>query len=70
MAGKDPFLAGARYMAFGFEFAGTIVAAVYIGYRCDEYLNTTPWLMLLLTLGGMVGAVTRLLRSVKKHSST
>ena len=50
------------------EFAGIIVGAMYVGYRVDRYLGTEPWLMLVLTLGGMVGALWRLLWSLKKRS--
>lgn len=57
-----------RYAAFGFEFGGTIAAAVVAGYYLDEYLGTAPWLMLLLIVGGMYGALRRLLWSLKKHS--
>jgi len=63
-----PSTAGLRYLGFGMEFAFTIVAAVMLGYYADDYLRTTPWLMLLFTVGGMVGAVRRLLWSLKKHS--
>ena len=69
MPQKDTLIAGAQYLAVGFEFAATMVAAVVVGFHVDRYLGTAPWLMLLLTVGGMVGAVQRLLWSLKKHSS-
>lgn len=66
--GRGAVTAGLRYAGFGMEFAGIIVAGVMLGFYADDYLGTSPWLMLLLTIGGMVGAVRRLLWSLKKHS--
>ncbi len=68
MPNQDNLIAGARYMALGFEFAGTIVAAVVLGYYADLYLGTAPLCTLLLTVGGMFGALRRLLWSLKKHT--
>lgn len=51
-------------MAFGFEFAATIVACVAGGNYLDERIGTSPLLMVSFTLAGMVGAVYRLVRSL------
>ena len=59
----------ARYTGFGFEFAATIVAGVLVGNYLDGWVGTAPLLTLLFTLGAMVGAVQRLIWSLKKHSS-
>jgi F0F1-type ATP synthase assembly protein I len=61
-------IAGARYLALGFEFAGVIVAAVVLGYYADVYLGTAPLCTLLLTVGGMYGALRRLLWSLKRNT--
>jgi len=58
-----------RYTALGFEFAGTVVAGVIAGYYIDRRLGTEPLFTLLLTLGGMGGALYRLLWSLKRSSS-
>jgi F0F1-type ATP synthase assembly protein I len=63
-------LDGLRYAAFGFEFGIIIAATVVAGYYLDKYLGSAPWLTLLLTLGGMYGALRRLLWSLKRHSKT
>ncbi len=55
-------------MGFGFEFASIIVTAVIVGYYVDQYLGTAPLFILLLTIGGMYGALRRLLWSLKKRS--
>jgi F0F1-type ATP synthase assembly protein I len=55
-----------RFLGVGFEFAGTIVACVISGYYLDDYLGTSPLFILVLTLGGMTGALYRLLRMLRK----
>jgi F0F1-type ATP synthase assembly protein I len=60
---------GVRYAALGVEFAVIIVVAVVVGYKVDEWLGTAPWLMLVLIACGFVGALKRLLWSLKRDSS-
>jgi len=62
-------IGAARYMGFGFEFAGTIVAGVVLGQYLDRWLGSAPLCTLILTLGALVGAIRRLLWSLKRHSS-
>jgi F0F1-type ATP synthase assembly protein I len=66
---NDSLVAAARYAAFGFEFAGCVVAGVVAGYYLDRYTGTSPLFMLLLTLGGMGGALYRLLWNLKRVTS-
>ncbi len=68
MPAKDSLIAGARYMALGFEFAGIVVAGVIAGYYLDRRLGTPPLFTIFLTLGGMFGALRRLLWSLKTRS--
>ena len=56
-------------MGVGFEFAATVVAGVILGHYVDGKLGTEPLFTLLLTLGGMGGALYRLLWSLKRSSS-
>ncbi len=70
MLSKDGLASAGRYAAFGVEFAAIIIAGVLTGYYLDEFLGTSPLLILLLSVGGMIGAVRRLLWSLKKHSSS
>jgi F0F1-type ATP synthase assembly protein I len=58
-----------RYTALGFEFGGIVVAGVLAGYYIDAHLGTAPLFTLLLTLGGMGGALYRLLWTLKRFSS-
>ncbi len=68
MLDKDSLAQGVRYAAFGMEFAATIVAAVLVGDYLDRYLGTSPLMLFLLIIGGMVGAIRRLLWSLKRHT--
>jgi F0F1-type ATP synthase assembly protein I len=56
----------ARFIAVGMEFAGIVVAGVLAGYYLDGRLGTAPLFTLLLTLGGMGGALYRLLWNLKQ----
>lgn len=58
-----------RFMAVGLEFGATVVVGVVAGYYIDGYLGTAPLFTLLLTLGGMGGALYRLLWNLKQTSS-
>ncbi len=61
--------AGGRFLAVGTEFAVSVVAGVMAGYYLDGYLGTTPLFILLLTVGGMAGALYRLLWNLKTFNS-
>lgn len=37
-------------MAMGFEFAGAVLVASFIGFWIDRWLGTSPWCL----IGGMV----------------
>lgn len=58
-----------RFIAFGMEFALSVVAGVMAGYYIDGYLGTAPLFTLLLTIGGMAGGLYRLLWSLKTFNS-
>jgi F0F1-type ATP synthase assembly protein I len=59
----------ARFIAVGMEFAATVVAGVISGYYLDTWLGTAPLFTLLLTLGGMGGALYRLIWNLKPSRS-
>jgi F0F1-type ATP synthase assembly protein I len=65
---RDTLLNGGRYMALGFQIAASIVGGLLVGYFVDDHLRTAPLFTLLLTLGGLVGALRLLLWSLKKSS--
>ncbi len=64
--GSSGLARAGRFAGIGFEFAGIVVAAVISGYYVDSYLGTAPLFVLLLTLGGMGGAVYRLLWMLRR----
>jgi F0F1-type ATP synthase assembly protein I len=45
------------------------VAGVLVGYYIDAHIGCAPLFTLLLTLGGMGGALYRLLSSLKRFST-
>jgi F0F1-type ATP synthase assembly protein I len=50
-----------RYGALGFEFAGAVVAGILLGRYLDGVFGTPPLLMVLGSVGGMAGALYRLI---------
>jgi len=65
MNGKGLGKAG-RFLALGFGFAGSVLGALVVGYYLDDYLGTSPLLLIVLTPAAMVGAVYRLLVVLKR----
>ena len=64
---NEGLIRASRFMATGFEFAGSVIGGLILGYYADDYLGTSPLLTLFFTLGGMFGAVYRLLWSLRKQ---
>lgn len=55
-------------VAMALELPGSIIGGLIIGYLLDEYFNTSPWLMMALTILGFTAACIRLVRWVKYFS--
>jgi F0F1-type ATP synthase assembly protein I len=68
MPKDNPLLAYGRYGALGFEFAGAVLAGILVGRYADTSLGTEPWLMILGAVGGMAGAVYRLVVVLQRIS--
>jgi F0F1-type ATP synthase assembly protein I len=68
-SGNSGWVKASRYAALGFEFAAVVVVGVITGYYADGRLGTAPLFTLLLTLGGMGGALYRLMWSLKRFDS-
>ena len=49
-------------LALALELPGSIVAGLVVGYLLDQYFNTSPWLMMALTILGFTAACIRLVR--------
>jgi F0F1-type ATP synthase assembly protein I len=57
------------YLGVAFELPGTILGGLVIGYFADQYFNTSPWLLIALTLLAFAGAFFRLMQWVKFFSA-
>ncbi len=57
---------GGRFLALGFQLAGSIIGALLLGWYADRYFGTEPWLTALFTLGGFYGSMRLLLWSLKR----
>jgi F0F1-type ATP synthase assembly protein I len=49
------------YLGVAFELPGTIIGGLAVGYFLDEYFQTSPWLLITLTLVAFIGAFVRLI---------
>jgi len=61
MPKENALLIYGRYGALGFEFAGAVLAGIFVGRYADSSFGTEPWLMILGAVGGMAGAIYRLI---------
>ncbi len=57
-----------RYLALGFQIAGSIVGGLIAGYYLDHWLGTAPLFTLLFAIGGLYGSLRILLWSLKRPS--
>ncbi|HEU4344369.1 MAG TPA: AtpZ/AtpI family protein [Candidatus Binatia bacterium] len=53
------------YLAIGLELPGAVLAGLLVGYFLDDYLGTSPWLLIALTAVAFTGAIVRLLHWVR-----
>jgi ATP synthase protein I len=66
---QTPFLRRAGlYLGVAFELPGTIIGGLAVGYFLDQYLGTSPWLLIALTVIAFAGAFVRLVRWVRFFS--
>lgn len=55
--------------ALGLEVSAAVLGGLACGYYLDEWLGTSPWGVLVLTLGGMVTAFSRLLALTRRFDA-
>jgi F0F1-type ATP synthase assembly protein I len=69
-AGKIPLVSGKAgiLVAMALELPASILGGLVIGYLLDNYFNTSPWLMMALTIFGFTAACIRLVRWVSYFS--
>lgn len=61
---KGVMLSVAPYLTLGAQLAITVVVFFFIGKYADEYFETKPWLMIALTMAGMVGGMIKFFQTV------
>lgn len=67
---NSPFLfRAAKYTAVGFEFPTTVGAGLVLGYYADQYLGTSPWMVLIMGLLALVVAFYRLALLLRHFSA-
>ena len=49
---KRKGMSGSEFAGIGVQFAATIVVFAFLGIWLDKRLGTSPWLLLVLVLGG------------------
>lgn len=49
-------------IALAFELPGAILGGLLIGYLLDNYFNTSPWLMMAMTIIAFTGVSIRLVQ--------
>lgn len=69
MAKEPALFSYGKYAALGFEFAGAALGGILLGSYLDKFFGTSPWGTLLGALGGLVGAVYRLIIVLPKISA-
>lgn len=60
----DSLRATAPYLTLGAQLAITVVVFFYIGKYVDGFLETTPWMMVTMTLLGAVGGLIKFFKTV------
>jgi F0F1-type ATP synthase assembly protein I len=54
------------YLFIGIQIAGSMVVFVIGGYLADQWLGTSPWLLLLGSGLGMAAVVATMIKAVKE----
>jgi F0F1-type ATP synthase assembly protein I len=63
---QTPFLRKAGiYVGVAFELPGTVLGGILVGYLADDYFQTSPWLLIGLTVIAFIGAMMRLIHWVR-----
>jgi len=63
---KKDKVAELQYSSAGFELMGHIIVFAIIGYYLDKYFDSSPWLLTLMMISGMISGMIRMIQVVKK----
>ena len=60
--GRNLWVIAGELTAIAFEFTGSVVAGVVVGYFADRHFGTEPWLLIVGTLLGTGAGFYRMLQ--------
>ena len=63
--GQSAMLRYAKYSTVAFEFVGYIAAGVFVGNALDAWLQTAPWLILVMTIAGTAVGFYRMIQILR-----
>jgi F0F1-type ATP synthase assembly protein I len=63
---ESAFLRYAKFSSVAFEFVGCIAAGVFVGNALDAWLQTAPWLILVMTIAGTVIGFYRMIQILRQ----
>ncbi len=64
---KKDFLGGANpFLTLGLQLAVTVIAFFFLGKFLDEYFSTSPWLLIVFVLIGVVGSLIQFVKTVQR----
>ncbi len=66
---KSFFVKISKYAVIGFEFPGTVLGGLFLGYLTDIYFDSFPWSMASFTLLALLGASIRLARWTQRFNN-
>lgn len=66
MKRENPYSRYAEYLSLGAEIAAAITVPILAGWLVDEWLETSPWLLLTGCLVGMVNVFVLIFRLNKR----
>jgi ATP synthase protein I len=55
--------------AVGIEFVGTVLVSAFLGFFLDQWLETTPWLMIVFLLLGFAAGLRRAMATSKQFDT-
>ena len=54
-----------RWLGVGTEFCGVLAVSCYVGYKLDEAVHTTPWLLVSGFFVGFIGMLYMIIRRAR-----
>jgi len=63
---RSAMLSAGPYLTLGIQLAVTVVVMFFLGRYADEWLSTTPWLMIAALVVGCAGGLIKFIRTVNE----